>query len=89
MRVDQFEKFICNVLNCLNSLFDFSNLYMLCIHVWFVRGTNGVWTLEQKGLKPTMNISFDEAIPTKTHMALKKLVDASEYNYDATKRSCI
>lgn len=26
-----------------------------------------------------MNISFDEAIPTKTHMALKKLVESSEY----------
>lgn len=33
-----------------------------------------------------MNISFDEAIPTKTHMALKKLVDASEYNYDDTEQ---
>lgn len=61
-----------------------NNFHILCI--WFLRGTNGVWTLEQKGLKPTMNISFDEAIPTKTHMALKKLVDASEYNYDDTEQ---
>ncbi|KAG7209501.1 hypothetical protein KM043_015586 [Ampulex compressa] len=45
------------------------------------RGTNGVWTLEQKGLKPTMNISFDEAIPTKTHMALKKLVEAKKVKF--------
>ncbi|XP_076627902.1 sirtuin 6 isoform X2 [Colletes latitarsis] len=45
------------------------------------RGTNGVWTLEQKGLKPTMNISFDEAIPTKTHMALKKLVDSKKVKF--------
>ncbi|XP_054008801.1 NAD-dependent protein deacetylase Sirt6 isoform X2 [Hylaeus anthracinus] len=45
------------------------------------RGTNGVWTLEQKGLKATMSISFDEAIPTKTHMALKKLVDAKKVKF--------
>ncbi|KOC67162.1 NAD-dependent protein deacetylase Sirt6 [Habropoda laboriosa] len=45
------------------------------------RGTNGVWTLEQKGLKPTMNISFDEAIPTKTHMALKRLVDGKKIKF--------
>ncbi|XP_076227970.1 sirtuin 6 isoform X1 [Nomia melanderi] len=45
------------------------------------RGTNGVWTLEQKGLKPTMSISFDEAIPTKAHMALKRLVDAKKVKF--------
>ncbi|KAK4881423.1 hypothetical protein RN001_004742 [Aquatica leii] len=40
------------------------------------RGPNGVWTLEKQGMKPNINISFDDAIPTKTHMALKTLVDA-------------
>ncbi|XP_011695482.1 PREDICTED: NAD-dependent protein deacetylase Sirt6 isoform X2 [Wasmannia auropunctata] len=45
------------------------------------KGTNGVWTLEQKGLKPSMNISFDEAIPTKTHMALKKLIEAKKIKF--------
>ncbi|XP_014298369.2 NAD-dependent protein deacetylase Sirt6 [Microplitis demolitor] len=39
------------------------------------RGPSGVWTLEEKGLKPKNNISFDEAVPTKTHMALKKLTE--------------
>ncbi|XP_013782997.1 NAD-dependent protein deacetylase Sirt6-like [Limulus polyphemus] len=34
------------------------------------RGPKGVWTLEQKGEKPQINISFSSAIPTKTHMAL-------------------
>ncbi|GAB0090519.1 NAD-dependent protein deacetylase Sirt6 [Sergentomyia squamirostris] len=45
------------------------------------RGPSGVWTLEKKGLKPTMNVSFDQAIPTKTHMALKALVDAGHVQY--------
>ncbi|XP_011494696.1 PREDICTED: NAD-dependent protein deacetylase Sirt6 [Ceratosolen solmsi marchali] len=45
------------------------------------RGPNGVWTLEQKGLKPSSSESFDEAIPTKTHMALKKLIDANKVKF--------
>ncbi|CAG9862831.1 unnamed protein product [Phyllotreta striolata] len=39
------------------------------------RGPNGVWTLEKLGKKPNISISFDKATPTKTHMALKKLID--------------
>ena len=39
------------------------------------RGPNGVWTLEKQGMKPNINISFNDAVPTKTHMALKKLVE--------------
>ena len=40
-----------------------------------------MWTLEKKGEKPNMNVSFDEAIPTKTHLALKALVDAGYVKY--------
>lgn len=45
------------------------------------RGPNGVWTLESKGLKPSINISFDNAVPTYTHMALKKLCDTGHVKY--------
>ncbi|XP_034938790.1 NAD-dependent protein deacetylase Sirt6 [Chelonus insularis] len=45
------------------------------------RGPSGVWTLEQKGLKPTNGTSFDDAIPTKTHMALKQLIDHDKVKF--------
>jgi hypothetical protein len=49
-----------------------------------LRGPNGVWTLEEKGLKPEINISFDEAIPTITHMSIVKLVESGElYEYSS------
>ena len=37
------------------------------------RGPKGVWTLEKKGLKPDMSVSWDDAKPTKTHMAIAQL----------------
>eukprot|EP00088_Acartia_fossae_P035025 TRINITY_DN3602_c0_g1_i2.p1 TRINITY_DN3602_c0_g1~~TRINITY_DN3602_c0_g1_i2.p1 ORF type:complete len:556 (-),score=130.90 TRINITY_DN3602_c0_g1_i2:286-1953(-) len=39
------------------------------------RGPRGVWTLEKKGLKPEINVSWDDAKPTPTHMAIAKLVE--------------
>ncbi|XP_063972766.1 NAD-dependent protein deacetylase Sirt6 [Diachasmimorpha longicaudata] len=45
------------------------------------RGPNGVWTLEQKGLKPERGVSFDDAIPTKTHMSLKRLLDCQKIKF--------
>ena len=39
------------------------------------RGPNGVWTLEKKGLKPDVNVSWDDAVPTKSHMAISKLLE--------------
>ncbi|CAB3378443.1 Hypothetical predicted protein [Cloeon dipterum] len=39
------------------------------------RGPQGVWTLERKGEKPKFNKSFNEVMPTSTHMAIKTLVD--------------
>lgn len=48
---------------------------------FFQSGPNGVWTLEEKGEKPTINVSFDDATPTKTHMALKALVDSGRVKY--------
>ncbi|KAK3872146.1 hypothetical protein Pcinc_022749 [Petrolisthes cinctipes] len=37
------------------------------------RGPKGVWTLEKQGLKPDINISWDDARPTLTHMSLVSL----------------
>ncbi|XP_066422370.1 NAD-dependent protein deacylase sirtuin-6 isoform X2 [Molothrus aeneus] len=34
------------------------------------RGPNGVWTMEEKGLSPKFDTTFENARPTKTHMAL-------------------
>ncbi|XP_022201385.2 NAD-dependent protein deacetylase Sirt6 [Nilaparvata lugens] len=45
------------------------------------RGPNGVWTLEAKGEKPDINISFNDAIPTKTHMSLVKLLAEGKIHY--------
>lgn len=48
------------------------------------RGPNGVWTLEKKGLKPDINISFDNAEPTITHRCLKKLTETNHVKYIIT-----
>jgi len=45
------------------------------------RGPKGVWTLEKRGEKPEMNVSWDEAKPTKTHMALAKLVEVGKVKF--------
>ncbi|XP_041366026.1 NAD-dependent protein deacetylase sirtuin-6-like [Gigantopelta aegis] len=37
------------------------------------RGPKGVWTLEEKGQQPEVNITFESAIPSPTHMALVEL----------------
>lgn len=47
----------------------------------YSRGPNGVWTLEREGRTPSVNISFKEAKPTKTHMILKKLIDSKKVHY--------
>lgn len=39
------------------------------------RGPTGVWTLEQKKIKPKFDIDFQSAVPSKTHRALKLLMD--------------
>ncbi|KAL1117537.1 hypothetical protein AAG570_003853 [Ranatra chinensis] len=45
------------------------------------RGPNGVWTLESQGKKPEISLSFNDAVPTKTHMALLKLIQTGKVQY--------
>uniref|UniRef100_A0ABI8AQJ4 protein acetyllysine N-acetyltransferase n=1 Tax=Felis catus TaxID=9685 RepID=A0ABI8AQJ4_FELCA len=37
------------------------------------RGPHGVWTMEERGLAPKFDTTFESARPTKTHMALVQL----------------
>lgn len=62
-----------------NNKFRINN--QICIYSFHYRGPNGVWTLEKKGEKPKTNISFEDAIPSKCHMALKALLDAGYIKY--------
>lgn len=48
------------------------------------RGPKGVWTLEKKGLKPDINISWDDAKPTFTHMAIARLVEEGKVKFVIT-----
>lgn len=45
------------------------------------RGPKGVWTLEERGLIPKFDVSFDTAKPTLTHMALVKLAQEGLIHY--------
>lgn len=40
-----------------------------------------MWTLEEKGETPKIDVSFEEAVPSKTHMALKALLDSNHAKY--------
>ena len=45
------------------------------------RGPKGVWTLEEKGITPQMDTTFDDAKASLTHMALMKLVEENLVQY--------
>ena len=45
------------------------------------RGPKGVWTLEMKGETPEFNATFEDAVPSKTHMALLKLEQTGILKY--------
>lgn len=63
--------------------FIFSQHVWVLIYVNFCcyRGPKGVWTLEKKGLKPQINVSFDDAEPTFTHMAIVALAKSEKVQY--------
>ena len=45
------------------------------------RGPKGVWTLEKKGLRPDVSVDWNDAKPTKSHMAIKKLMDLNQAQF--------
>ncbi|KAG2463772.1 SIR6 deacetylase, partial [Polypterus senegalus] len=45
------------------------------------RGPNGVWTMEEKGLSPKFDTTFEEARPSVTHLALLSLQRAGILRY--------
>lgn len=69
-----------NLMHNAQASLKFSNISW-CNKIIYFRGPNGVWTLEKKGLKPNINVSFDEALPTKSHMALKTLITAGYVHF--------
>lgn len=72
-----------------NMMLHSYNFILLCfMHTWYAYlGIVlyiqflflGVWTLEQKGEKPNVSVTFDNARPTLTHMALVALERAGKY----------
>ncbi|KAK3100799.1 hypothetical protein FSP39_025465 [Pinctada imbricata] len=48
------------------------------------RGPKGVWTLEERGEIPNVDVTFEKARPTKTHMALVALEKAGIVKYVIT-----
>ncbi|MGH0181525.1 UNVERIFIED_CONTAM: hypothetical protein FKN15_007221 [Acipenser sinensis] len=45
------------------------------------RGPNGVWTMEEKGLTPRFDTTFEEARPSSTHLALLALQRSGSLKY--------
>lgn len=45
------------------------------------RGPKGVWTLEQQGKEVETEVTFEDAAPTLTHMALVALVEAGRVKH--------
>ena len=45
------------------------------------RGPKGVWTLEKRGAKVETDVTFEDAVPTLTHMALVELVKVGVVKY--------
>lgn len=56
-------------------------MYKRFICCLLFRGPKGVWTLEEKGESPHFDITFEDARPSLTHMALLGLQRAGYLKY--------
>ena len=48
------------------------------------RGKNGVWTCEKTNRPPPTGVTFEQAVPTPTHMAIKALLEAGMVHHVVT-----
>ncbi|KAJ6654483.1 hypothetical protein lerEdw1_006904, partial [Lerista edwardsae] len=74
---DELERKICELANLIrnasNVVFHTGAGISTASGIPDFRGPNGVWTMEERGLPPKFDTTFENARPSKTHMALLEL----------------
>ncbi|XP_053157785.1 NAD-dependent protein deacylase sirtuin-6 isoform X2 [Hemicordylus capensis] len=74
---DELERKICELANLIrnasNVVFHTGAGISTASGIPDFRGPNGVWTMEERGLAPRFDTTFENARPSKTHMALLEL----------------
>lgn len=57
------------------------SMFVISVLFVFIRGPNGVWTMEERGEAPHFNTTFEDARPSLTHMALLQLQRTGHLKY--------